>query len=176
MKFSEDTIKMLFKIARASITAGVEGRKHQPDPSPDLTEKCGVFVTIKLNSQLRGCIGYIEGIKPLYQAVSEMAYAAAFSDPRFPPIRKDEIKDIRLEITVLSPLERIDNIQKIEVGKHGLFIRKGVFQGLLLPQVAVEEDWDRNTFLSHTCLKAGLPIDGWKDAEIFIFTGEIYKE
>ncbi|RKX71508.1 AMMECR1 domain-containing protein [candidate division WOR-3 bacterium] len=176
MTFTEAAKNKLFQIAKSSIEAGLEGKKYNPEPDPELEGKYGVFVTLKINDQLRGCIGYIQPIKPLYQAVSEMAYAAAFSDPRFPPVTKEEVKRLRFEITILSPLERIHDINQIEVGKHGLFIKKGVFQGLLLPQVAIEENWDRMTFLRHTCLKAGLPEDGWHDAEIYTFTGTILKE
>ncbi|HID32723.1 MAG TPA: AmmeMemoRadiSam system protein A [bacterium (Candidatus Stahlbacteria)] len=176
MNFTEEKKRELFQICRKSIVAGLEGKRYTPEPDPDLSEKCGVFVTLKIGGRLRGCIGYIQPIKPLYEAISDMAYAAAFNDPRFPPVSRNEVKDLRIEITVLSPLEQIDDINKIEVGKHGLFIKKGVFQGLLLPQVATEENWDRITFLQHTCLKAGLAEDGWTDAEIYVFTGEILKE
>lgn len=171
--------KELLRIARVSIEKKVKGEKA-PKFTP-LTEKLksprGVFVTIKKDHQLRGCIGYIAPIKPLYEAVSEMAIAAATQDPRFPPLAPQEFKKISIEITVLSPLERIENPEEIEVGRHGIVIKKGPYQGLLLPQVATEEGWDRETFLAHTCLKAGLPADSWKKgAEIYVFTGGVFGE
>lgn len=172
--------KELLKIARASIEKRVKGERL-PEFTP-LTERLkipqGVFVTIKENHQLRGCIGYIAPVKPLYKAVSEMAIAAATSDPRFPPLQSSELKRISIEITVLSPLKRIEDPKEIEVGKHGIVIKRGPYQGLLLPQVATEEGWDRQTFLAHTCLKAGLPSDAWKEkgTEIYIFTGEVFGE
>ena len=170
----------LLRIARVSIEKRVKGERL-PEFTP-FTERLnlpqGVFVTIKENHQLRGCIGYITPIKPLYQAVSEMAIAAATSDPRFPPLQPSELKRISIEITVLSPLKKIENPEEIEVGKHGIVIKRGPYQGLLLPQVATEEGWDRETFLAHTCLKAGLPMDAWREkgTEIYIFTGEVFGE
>ncbi len=180
IQLTETEKKELLRIARATIENHITGKKI-PEFKP-LTEKLkehyGVFVTLKKKGQLRGCIGYVQGIKPLYQAVSDMTIAASTEDPRFPRVSVDELKDLTIEITVMTPLRKIKNINEIQVGKHGLVIKRGYNQGLLLPQVATEENWDRETFLQHTCWKAGLPQDAWKDkeTEIYIFSGTIFKE
>ncbi|MEO0076535.1 MAG: AmmeMemoRadiSam system protein B [candidate division WOR-3 bacterium] len=170
----------LIRIARTTIENYIRGQKV-PEFTPlteKLKEKYGVFVTLHKKGELRGCIGYVQGIKPLYQAVSEMAIASATEDPRFPKVTANELKDIDIEITVLTPLKRITDINEIQIGKHGLVIRRGGYQGLLLPQVATEQGWDRKTFLEHTCWKAGLPSDAWQDknTEIYIFSGTIIHE
>ena len=144
--------------------------------SPVLEEKRGAFVTINKRGQLRGCIGYVQPYKPLYQTVEEMAAQAAFNDPRFDPVIEMELPDLEIEISVLTPLRRIKDVEEIEVGKHGILIEKGYNSGLLLPQVATEYGWDRKTFLEHTCLKAGLPTNAWaeKDVAISIFSADIF--
>ena len=141
-----------------------------------LKEKRGAFVTLHKRGQLRGCIGSIQPTKPLHQTVEEMAAAAAFNDPRFESLTAKELKEIELEISVLTPLERVRDVKDIEVGKHGLYIKKGFFSGLLLPQVATDYNWDRITFLQETCHKAGLPQNAWKDkdAEIYLFSADIF--
>jgi AmmeMemoRadiSam system protein A len=141
-----------------------------------LKDNRGAFVTLKIDGQLRGCIGLVEGIKPLYQAVIEMAQAAAFEDPRFPSLQKQEVDNIDIEISVMSPLKQIRDLNLIEVGKHGLVIRHGYHSGLLLPQVAREYNWDRITFLEQTCLKAGLPPELYTDpeTEIYTFSAEVF--
>jgi AmmeMemoRadiSam system protein A len=146
--------------------------------SETLKEKRGAFVTLKKRGHLRGCIGYIKAVKPLWETVQEMAVAAAFHDPRFPVLQAEELKDLSLEISVLSPLQRIKNINDIEVGKHGLYIVRGYNSGLLLPQVAVEYGWDRQTFLRETCHKAGLSSDDWmdKETEIYIFSADYFGD
>ncbi|MBS4015960.1 MAG: AmmeMemoRadiSam system protein B [Candidatus Latescibacteria bacterium] len=143
-----------------------------------LNEQYGVFVTLKKKGELRGCIGYVQGFKPLYQAVVDMAIAASTEDPRFPKVKQNELKDIDIEITVMTPLKQISSIDEIIVGKHGLVIKKGGYSGLLLPQVATEQGWDKKTFLQHTCWKAGLPDNAWQDkeTEIYIFSGTIIQE
>jgi AmmeMemoRadiSam system protein B/AmmeMemoRadiSam system protein A len=143
-----------------------------------LAEKKGVFVTLKKNGNLRGCIGYVEPRSPLYAAVSEMTVAAATSDPRFRPVTKQELKDIHIEISVLSPFRRITNEKEIEVGRHGLYLVKGPRAGLLLPQVPVEQGWARDEFLRQICLKAGLPPQAWreKDARLSVFSAQIFSE
>jgi hypothetical protein len=181
MVLSDEEKQILLKIARNTLETYVKSRKVPPvnvDDYPNLKQEAGVFVTLNKNKQLRGCIGYIRPIAPLAQAVSKMAIAAATEDPRFSPVTQDELKDIKIEITVLSELIRINNIEQIEVGKHGLYIVKGLNSGLLLPQVATEHGWNREEFLVHTCYKAGLPPNAWKekDTEIFIFTGSIFHE
>ncbi|MFP4362944.1 MAG: AmmeMemoRadiSam system protein A [Spirochaetia bacterium] len=149
-----------------------------PEPSEKLSNKYGAFVTLHKKKALRGCIGHMQGVEPLIDTISDMAHAAAFQDPRFPPLRRDEEKDVHIEITVLSPLQEISDIDEIQVGTHGLYIQKGPRTGVLLPQVAVEQDWDRTTFLMHTCYKAGLSPEEWKqpDTKIFIFSGLIFSE
>ncbi|MBC7330666.1 AmmeMemoRadiSam system protein A [bacterium] len=172
--------KELLNIARTSIEEYLKNRRI-PTFSPSSTtllERKGAFVTLKKAGFLRGCIGMIEALKPLYQTVAEMAVAAAIEDPRFPPLTLDELPLITIEISVLSPLEEVKDIEEIEVGKHGLYIIRGFYRGLLLPQVATENNWDRETFLQHTCLKAGLPIDCWQDPEtkIYKFSAEVFSE
>ncbi len=170
----------LLQIARKTIEHYVRtGRVPEFTPLTDrLKEKRGVFVTLHKYGDLRGCIGYVEPVKPLYLATRDMAISAATEDPRFPPVKPEELKDIEIEITVLSPLQRITNPELVEVGKHGLVIRKGFHSGLLLPQVPVEQGWNRKEFLEHTCRKAGLPLDAWKepDAELYVFTGWVFSE
>ena len=146
--------------------------------SEGLKRKLGVFVTLRKGGALRGCIGFVQGIKPLHQAVAEMAAAAAFQDPRFPPVSAQELADIKVEISVLTPLRRVQEISEIQVGDHGLYIVRGPAAGLLLPQVAVESAWDRTTFLRQTCLKAGLPPDAWEhpETEIYLFSADIFTE
>ncbi len=171
---------VLLKLARDTIHAKLYGENLPSiDPSsPILSEPRGAFVTLHKYGRLRGCIGYVEAIKPLYKTVQEMAIAAGFQDPRFPGLTESEFNDIDIEISVMSPLERIADEKKIEVGKHGIIIKRGFNSGLLLPQVATEQGWERDTFLEHTCYKAGLPGDCWKkpDIEITVFTAEVFSE
>nr|MBP7886610.1 AmmeMemoRadiSam system protein A [Candidatus Neomarinimicrobiota bacterium] len=142
-----------------------------------LKVKRGAFVTLEKHHELRGCIGYILPIYPLYKTVIEMAKAAALDDPRFPPVSPSELKDITVEISVLTVPQKISDPSEIEVGKHGIIIKRGFNQGLLLPQVATDYGWDRETFLEHTCLKAGLPRDAWQDknTEIQIFSAQVFN-
>ncbi len=169
----------LLKLAKETIECKVRGIKC-PDykiTSEVLKENRGAFVTIKKHGDLRGCIGYIQAIKPLYQTVQEMAEAAALHDTRFNPVTKDELKDLEIEISVLTPLKRITDVNQIQVGTHGILIRKGYYSGLLLPQVATENNWDRKTFLEQTCFKAGIyDKDCWKDkdTEIYIFSADVF--
>jgi AmmeMemoRadiSam system protein A len=146
--------------------------------SDTLREKRGAFVTLHKHGSLRGCIGNIHGDKPLYITIEEMAIASAFNDPRFKPVTEGELKDLDIEISVLTPLRKIDNVEDIQVGKHGIYIEKGYYSGLLLPQVATENRWDRTTFLEQTCNKAGLPKSAWKDKDtrIYIFSADIFSE
>ncbi len=144
--------------------------------SETLNENRGAFVTLHTKGQLRGCIGNIRGDRPLHQTVAEMAEAAAFNDPRFAPLSREELKDLDLEVSALTPLRQVEDIEEIEVGKHGIYIEKGFFSGLLLPQVATEYGWNRMTFLEHTCYKAGLHKDAWKErgTKIYIFSADIF--
>jgi AmmeMemoRadiSam system protein A len=133
-------------------------------------------VSLHKDGRLRGCIGQIHARQPLVRTVAEMAVAAAFEDPRFPPLRREELRDIDIEISVLTPLRRITDVGQIQVGTHGIYLRRGGYSGLLLPQVATEWGWDRNTFLEHTCEKAHLSKDAWKDGEteIYIFSADVF--
>ncbi len=175
---TEDEKKILRQIAYATIEGRLKGEKTpRVDVLPEaLKEKRGAFVSLHKHGQLRGCIGSIQPTKPLHQTVEEMAAAAAFNDPRFESLAAKELRDIELEISVLTPLERVKDIKEIEVGKHGLYIKKGFYSGLLLPQVATDYNWDRITFLEETCRKAGLPRHAWKerDAEIYFFSADIF--
>lgn len=170
----------LLRLAREVISKKVEGSKPEiPEPPTDkMREKRGAFVTLNKFGQLRGCIGYIEAVKPLFLTIADMAEAAAFRDPRFPPVTADEVPDLEIEISVLTPLRKIADVSEIQVGLHGLLIREGLYQGLLLPQVATEYGWDRDTFLTQTCHKAGLPGNCWQDpnTEILIFSADIFNE
>jgi len=172
--------KTLLSIAKTAIECRV---KNQNLPKFDirsdtLREKRGAFVTLHKHGSLRGCIGNIHGNKPLYITIEEMAIASAFNDPRFKPVTEGEIKDLDIEISVLTPLRKIDNVEDIQVGKHGIYIEKGYYSGLLLPQVATEYRWDSTTFLEQTCNKAGLPKSAWKDKDtrIYIFSADIFSE
>jgi hypothetical protein len=172
--------KKLLDIAKSSIIEAVTGkRQFYPSVTEEkLNENCGAFVTIKENNRLRGCIGYIQAVKPLYETVKDTAKSAAVNDYRFSPVRQDELDKLELEISVLTPLKKIKDISEIEVGKHGLYMKKGFDSGLLLPQVATEYNWDKETFLRETCGKAGLPQDAWKDksTEIYTFSAEVFGE
>jgi AmmeMemoRadiSam system protein A len=170
----------ILEIARLSIIEAVTGKKQfLPNVAEDrLKENCGAFVTIKENGQLRGCIGYIQAVKPLYETVKDVAKSAAVNDYRFNPVGQDELDKLELEISVLTPLKKIRDISEIEVGKHGLYMKNGFNSGLLLPQVATENNWDKETFLKETCRKAGLSQDAWKDksTEIYTFSAEVFGE
>jgi len=141
-----------------------------------LNESRGAFVSLHKKGHLRGCIGYVHAVKPLADTINDMAIAAAFNDPRFPPLNEDELSDLDIEISVLTPMKQISDINEIKVGNHGLMIISGPCSGLLLPQVAAQYNWDSETFLSETCHKAGLPKNAWKDknTEIYIFSADVF--
>ncbi len=173
----------LLKLSRKvlnSIFTNESVNVNESELTPNLREKRGAFVTLtyKNTGDLRGCIGYIEGILPLYKTVIENTINAALKDPRFPQVEKEEVEKLHIEISAMTPIKELKNIEDIEVGKHGLIVEKGFFKGLLLPQVATEYGWDKYTFLSHTCLKAGLPPDEWKKPgiKIFVFSAEVFGE
>jgi AmmeMemoRadiSam system protein B/AmmeMemoRadiSam system protein A len=178
LEFTDEDKDYLKKLAVGAITAVLKGKQFEAEEpmSRILKEKRGAFVTITIDGMLRGCIGLIRAVKPLYEAVAEMAVAAAFEDPRFMPMTEKELKNVAIEISVLSPLIRVDDPNEIKVGRDGLVIHSEGHSGLLLPQVATEHQWDRTTFLEQTCLKAGLPKQGYKDkgAEIYRFTAEVF--
>ena len=169
----------LLSIARESIaqylTAGT-----LPEPrvgKPDLLRKSGAFVTLEIEGELRGCIGQIQARDPLYSTVQQSAVSAATQDPRFSPLSEDELGRVTIEISVLSPLKRVTDVEEIEVGTHGLLISAERGQGLLLPQVAAEEGWSRDEFLQAVCRKAGLPQGAWRDgAALYTFTAIVFGE
>lgn len=169
----------LLRIARATLreylTTGFmpPGAPHRQT----LLEPRGAFVTIHTGGELRGCIGRVDADTPLYLAVEQLAVAASTRDPRFDPLRAEELKDTRIEISVLSTV-RSAKPEEVEIGKHGLVITRGVRRGLLLPQVAVEHGLDREKFLDETCGKAGLPPGAWKEPGTIlqIFTAEVFRE
>jgi hypothetical protein len=178
---SEDDKKFLLKLARDNLTSLLNNKGNIAIDGKNVPENCryrtGVFVTLKENGELRGCIGYIIGMKPLYEEVIENSYNAAFKDPRFPPVEKPELKNIKIEISVLTVPEPVKSVDEIAVGRDGLIIEKGFYRGLLLPQVPVELGWDRDTFLIHLCRKAGLPDDAWKQgAKISKFEAIVFGE
>ena len=169
----------LLGLARMAIATYIVDKKI-PDPKIDeegLNSKSGVFVSLHKDGDLRGCIGVFTSDNPLYKTVSLMAVSAAFEDTRFSPVIEEEVKDIDIEISVLTPLKRINNVDEIEIGTHGIYIVKGTSRGVLLPQVAVEHAFDRNMFLDHTCLKAGLKAGAWREGtEIYTFEAEIFDD
>jgi len=173
--------KKLLEIARKSIETylATGTRLELKEDDPELTRIQGAFVTLHKYGQLRGCIGNIIGQKPLYLTVRDMAVEAAVDDPRFPALVSSELKDVDIEISVLSPLEKVDSIDKIELGRHGVMVRRGFNSGVFLPQVATETGWSKEEFLSYLCQhKAGLPATAWKDkaTELYIFTAEVFSE
>lgn len=170
--------KELLEIARQTVASRLRGDSFKPSGELEgVRQKGGAFVTIHKKGNLRGCIGIFESGDPLYKTVSTMAISAAFKDPRFSPVMGDELDDLDFEISVLSPLRETDDVSEIEVGRHGIHITKGLNRGVLLPQVATEYGWNRETFLEHTCLKAGLPAGGWKKgAKIEIFSAQVFGE
>lgn len=169
----------LLKIARETIVTFVNtGKIPSIDAaSQGLNAENGCFVSIKQHKKLRGCIGNFVSNIPLYRLTQEMAMSAATRDPRFYPMKPNDLSDFELEISVLSPLRKIDSVEEIQVGQHGIYIIKDSYQGVLLPQVATEYGWDRDTFLKHTCLKAGLSENSWKkDCDIYIFSAQVFGE
>jgi len=173
-----DDQALLKQIAREAISCALEGRSYAvPGPLPEILKTpCGAFVTLTIDHELRGCIGHITASDPLADTVREVAVAAAFDDPRFSPVTSKEWPRVDLEVSVLTPLERVTDIQAITPGVHGLYIRRGLRSGLLLPQVATEYGWDRTTFLEQTCRKAGLRKTDWKepDTEIYWFRAQVF--
>lgn len=176
-EYSPEERRLLLQLAHTSIAARLRGEK--PDvtpPNPHLAERRGAFTTLHSEGQLRGCIGYVFPVATLYETVAETAAAAAFEDPRFPPLQHEEAPRLQIEISVLSPLKRIA-AGDVVIGKHGLVVTYEGHRGLLLPQVPVEWGWDRETFLQQTCMKAGVPPDAWKKgAELQAFTAEVFSE
>lgn len=185
MKLTNEDGKSLIKLARNSISAYFKNKELDAGKAvkEKFSDKQGVFVTLTIKGDLRGCIGFTDAIYPLWEAVVNAAKAAAFEDPRFPKLTEDEFKEIKIELSVLTKPELIegkpqDYEKKIKIGKHGLIVEKGYFKGLLLPQVFTEYEADAKKALEMTCQKAGLPPDAWKDADckVYLFSAEIFTE
>ena len=179
LAISPEGRRALLATARESIASSIEARKPSwPSEAESLDLPCGAFVTLHERGALRGCIGRMTSPDPLFETVRAMARAAAFEDPRFPPLDREELPSIDIEITVLSPLRRISSVSEIEVGRHGIYITRGWRSGVFLPQVATEQGWDRDTLLEEVCYKAGLPGDAWKSAEavLQVFEGLVFGE
>ncbi len=179
--------EFLVRLARRAIESYLSGKDISVETDDEeLNERRGVFVTLNTypEHELRGCIGFPEPIFPLIQATVKAAIAAATQDPRFPPVKPEELENIVVEVTILTKPELIavenpkEYLNKIEIGKHGLIVERGFNRGLLLPQVPVEQGWSKEDFLCYTCIKAGLPPDCWFDehTKIYRFSGEIFKE
>ena len=184
MLVSDDEKRALLSRVRRAIELkltdenALEELAAETAPSTELAEERGVFVTLKSHGRLRGCIGYVKPIGPLWNVIPDAAMSAAFRDPRFNPVEEPELDDIEIEISILSPLEPIESTDDIELGRHGIFIDRGWVSGLLMPQVATEHGMDLDTFISHTCLKAQLPTDTWKKGldGFNRFTAEVFSE
>jgi AmmeMemoRadiSam system protein A len=178
--FTVEEKRELLRIARDAIGCSLEEKEFQRPSAVHgrLAQPSGAFVTIRMDHDLRGCIGYIESAEPLADVVADVAVKAAFEDPRFPPLTSPEFKHVTLEVSVLTPLRPISDISEITVGEHGLLLELGHRRGLLLPQVAVEYGWNREEFLENVSRKAGLARDAWRDPKstIYIFSAEIVDE
>ena len=180
---SDEAADELLRVARRSVEAAVKGQETldlQVD-HPELQEEQGAFVTLKTDGNLRGCLGRFESDQSLWKTVQIMARAAATEDPRFAGrrITPQEMDDLTIEISVLSPMQEIDDPLDLELGTHGIYVKKGFRTGCFLPQVAEETGWDKEEFLAHCCSgKAGLSSDAWKDPEtkVFVFTAEVISE
>jgi AmmeMemoRadiSam system protein A len=176
-EFSQEERALLLRLAHEAIQSALEEREIPLDaPSAHLAQARGVFTSLYLHAELRGCVGYVLPVCPLYRAVAETARAAAFDDTRFYPVTEEEAPLLKIELSILSPPQVIAP-DAVEVGRHGLLISLGGRRGLLLPQVPVEHNWDRLTFLEQTCRKAGLPLNAWrKGATIEAFMAEVFGE
>jgi len=180
-ELGDEEKETLLQISRESVASAVRsGTLDDYSPSVDdaLREDAAVFVTLRKNGELRGCVGSILATEPLAIAVANAAANAALNDHRFQAVGENELADLAYEISVLSPFRRITDVAQLKVGRHGLLIEKGHYRGLLLPQVAAEHGWDPVTFLEHTCVKAGLPPTAWKEpgADIYIFSANVFGE
>lgn len=176
-EYSPQERQELLAYAREAILSKLEKRIPAPvNAAPHLSQPRGAFTTLYVRRKLRGCVGYPAAILPLYRTIFETARAAAFEDPRFGPLLPGEAPDLRVSISVLSPVMPI-RPEQIEIGRHGLIISMGACRGLLLPQVPVEQGWDRMTFLEQTCQKAGLPLHAWRaGARIEAFAAEVFGD
>jgi AmmeMemoRadiSam system protein A len=176
-EFTADERLLLLRLAHDSIQSALEKREISFDPpTPHLAEPRGVFTSLHLQGELRGCVGYVFPVDSVYRAVAETARAAAFEDSRFAPVTAEQATHLEIELSILSPPQSIA-LEAIEIGRHGLLITMHGHRGLLLPQVPVEHGWNPETFLEQTCRKAGLPMDAWKHgAKIETFTAEVFGQ
>lgn len=178
--FTDAQQRSLVAIARAAVVEAITGRRGAAPPPKDpgaWPGATGAFVTLKRHGRLLGCIGTVECRRPLTEEVARVAVSAAREDPRFDPLGPADLEDLDVEVSVLGPLEEIDpaNPAAIDIGRHGLVVERGHRRGLLLPQVATEWGWDRETFLSQTCVKAGLPPDCWRHgAKVYRFAADVF--
>lgn len=175
---SESDRRRLLQLARDAIVAHVGGAASPtPEASDMLSRPSGAFVSIHKHGALRGCIGHIEATEPLGQVIQRCAVAACSADPRFPPVAPSELPSLDIELSLLGELEAISGPDDFEIGRHGLVVEMGWHRGLLLPQVAVEWNWDRETFLAQTCHKAGLALDAWRHGvKVWRFEAEVFGE
>ncbi|WP_320171302.1 AmmeMemoRadiSam system protein A [Maridesulfovibrio sp.] len=176
---SSEEKEYLKNLVRLSILSRLKGDTDAAIPEPPtrhLSEEFGAFVTLTMHGELRGCIGNVQGSGPLYRTIWKMARAAAFEDPRFPALILSEFEEIEIEISILSPITVCTDVEKIEIGRHGLIMQRGMQSGLLLPQVAVDWKWDRKQFLAQTCRKAGMEPAAWQDpaTNILWFEAEVF--
>ncbi|MGH9492255.1 MAG: AmmeMemoRadiSam system protein A [Terriglobales bacterium] len=179
-EYSQEERELLLRLVHQTLQSALQGERVPAGPAParvpHLNELRGAFVTLHLAGMLRGCVGFVQPTRGLYQTIVEAALNAAFHDPRFLPVSEEEAPALHVEISVLSPLKPIAP-EGIVVGRHGLVVSRGSYRGLLLPQVAVENEWDAPTFLEQTCLKAGLPTDAWKrGATLQAFTADVFGD
>ena len=176
-EFSPEERALLLNLSHESILSALELREISLEPpTTHLAEARGVFTSLHLQGTLRGCVGFVLPVNSVYRAVVDTARAAAFEDTRFYPVTLEEARDLEIELSILSPPRPVQ-ADDIEVGRHGILISMAGHRGLLLPQVAVEHNWDRVTFLQQTCHKAGLPSDAWRSgASIEVFTAEIFGD
>jgi AmmeMemoRadiSam system protein A len=178
---NEGEKKLLLKIARESLSHYLQNRKY-PDYDEStlpnqLLQACGAFVTIYKNGSLAGCIGRMSSDLPLYRLIEKMAVSSALNDSRFPVLKFEELNQVRIELSILSPMQKVTDPHKIELGKHGIYIKQGQQSGTFLPQVAESTNWTLEEFLGHCSRdKAGIGWDGWKNAELFRYTVEIIKD
>jgi uncharacterized protein len=178
LQLTEADQQVLLRIARNAVASYLARQSpHIPEAAGALKEVYGTFVSIHRDGELRGCIGNVHAVSPLYRTVAECAIAAAVGDPRFMPLSSAELPTVEFEISVLSPFQRVRDINDIEIGKHGLLISRRNARGLLLPQVAATHGWNRERFIQETCKKAGLKPDDWKqDVTIESFGALVFSE
>jgi AmmeMemoRadiSam system protein A len=176
-EYSREERSLLLRVAHASIAFAMRAQEIALEaPTAHLAEKRGAFTTLYVRGELRGCVGYVFPVSPLYRTIAETARAAAFEDARFPPLTAEELPDVEVHLSILSVLQPI-RAEEVQVGRHGLLVSLDARRGLLLPQVPVEHGWDRETFLEQTCRKAGLPLDAWRHgATLEAFTAELFGD